>query len=61
MIGAHGKRGSKLTKIEDFLINWDGSDEPKVQSADDMKNFLLGFASQQNKKVNESAKKKKNE
>jgi hypothetical protein len=45
MISAYGKQGSKLTKLEDFLIEWEGGkQEEKKQSVVDMKNVLLGLA-----------------
>lgn len=52
-ISVHGKKGSKLTKIEDYLLDWDAGREKEVkqQSVEDMKNFLLGFAQKQNQKV----------
>jgi hypothetical protein len=61
MIGAYGKKGSKLTKLEDFLIKWDtGMVEPeKKQSVEDMKQILLSIASAQNKRVAAESKLKK--
>jgi hypothetical protein len=49
-IGAYGKKGSKMTKPEDFIIKWGGEDEPKQQSVEDMKNVLMGIAAKVNKK-----------
>jgi hypothetical protein len=50
---AHAKRGyaSKYT-AEDFMPNWTGEEKPiKKQSWQEMKEFLLSFAKQQNKRV----------
>ena len=56
-IGIHGKKGSKLTKIEDYIVDWDaGGKEEVQQSAEDMKNFLMSFASSHNKKVQKDNK-----
>jgi hypothetical protein len=48
---AHGKKGTKYTG-EDFMPNWTGEEKPaKTQTWQEMKEFLLGFAKAQNKKV----------
>lgn len=50
-IGAYGKKGSKMTKPEDFIIKWgEDSDESKQQSVEDMKSVLMGIATKVNKK-----------
>ena len=51
-IGAYGKKGSKLTNAEDFMIKWDGTsekEEPK-QSVAEMKQVLLDMARSVNSK-----------
>lgn len=54
-ISVHGKKGTKLCDLKDFLPNWSGdlseSDKLVVQSADDMKKFLLNFAKEHNKDI----------
>jgi hypothetical protein len=59
MIGAHGKKGSQMTKPEDFIIKWDfgAIEKDKKQSVEEMKRILLGMASAQNKKVMKGVKK----
>ena len=56
MIQAYGKKGSKMTKIEDFQLQWDtgAETESKQQSVEEMKNILLGLAASQNKKTEQS-------
>lgn len=56
MIQAYGKKGSKMTKIEDFQLQWDTGveTESKQQSVEEMKNILLGLAASQNKKTEQS-------
>lgn len=48
-----GKKGSskKMSKPSDFMPDWEGKyKEPKKQTVDQMKNILLGIASQSKKK-----------
>lgn len=55
MIQAYGKKGSKMTKIEDFQLQWDRENEgSKQQSVEEMKSVLLGLAATQNKKTEQS-------
>ena len=55
MIQAYGKKGSEMTKINDFLLQWDKEEEgPKKQSVEEMKRVLLGLAASQNKKTEQS-------
>ena len=56
MIQAYGKKGSKMTKIEDFQLQWDtgAETESKQQSVEEMKNILLSLAASQNKKTEQS-------
>jgi len=52
MISAHGKKGSKQTKFEDFYPNWTGEkEEPQPMSTEQMKELLTAFATQHNKNV----------
>ena len=56
-ISIHGKKGSKLTKIEDYIVDWDAKSKDVVQqSAEDMKNFLMSFATSHNKKLQKDNK-----
>ena len=51
----HGKQGTTMTTLEDFMPDWAGERkevEPKKQSVDEMKQLLLSIASNQNKKLN---------
>jgi hypothetical protein len=52
-ISVHGKKGAKHTEVTDFMPDWSGEKlhEPKKQSAEEMKEMLLGIAAAQNKKV----------
>jgi DNA-directed RNA polymerase specialized sigma24 family protein len=53
MIRAYGKKGSELTKLDDFLIKWDGSEqEVKRQSVEEMKQVMLNLMASQNKDKN---------
>ena len=57
-IQVHGKKGTKLTKIEDFLVEWDSAlvEEKKQQSPEDMKKFLMDLAARQNKGAEKTRK-----
>jgi len=62
LIKAHFKSGSKELKPKDFLIDWSGElkeDEGKKQSVEDMKRFMMQFAKQQNKRVEERERRKR--
>lgn len=52
-IGSHGKAGAKLSETADYLIDWDyiKEEETPRQSVDEMKAFMLSFASKQNKMI----------
>ena len=51
VIQTMGKKGAKLTKIEDFIFDWDGSiAESKKQTPDQMKDILMAIAEMHNKK-----------
>jgi hypothetical protein len=52
-VWAHGKKGSKMSKISEFLLDWDPPKEKgtKVQSVEEIKGFLLGFAKKQNTRI----------
>lgn len=62
MIRAHGKKSAKLTKLNDFIIDWDVTREdyvePKKQTVEEMKLFLLNFAAKQNAYVERKQRKK---
>jgi hypothetical protein len=61
LIQAHFKKGSELTKPEDFLVDWSGEikeERQKKQSVDEMKRFMLQFAKKQNETVREQERKK---
>ena len=56
-IGAYGKKGAKLAKPEDYVIDWTGGEQEKdkvQQSVDDLKAFMLGFAKKHNEKLKKS-------
>jgi DNA-directed RNA polymerase specialized sigma24 family protein len=57
-ISAYGKKGSKLTKPEDYLVKWDSGakEEPVRQSVEDMKSILMGIAKVQNKNTKNRVK-----
>lgn len=60
MIQAYGKKGSKMTEIKDFLLQWDKEEESsKQQSVEEMKRVLLGLAASQNKKTEQSSQVKR--
>jgi hypothetical protein len=48
-IQAYSKKGTELTKFEDFILNWDSTapKEEKVQSVEEMKNALMMLARSQ--------------
>lgn len=59
-ISIHAKKGTKMTDIKDFMIEWDkpiiqGADKA-TQSVEDMKKAMLGIASTQNKKMKNKTK-----
>lgn len=42
--GIHGKKGAKLTKIDDFIIKWSGVEtEDTTMSPESIKNLFLGL------------------
>ena len=49
----HGKKGIKMTEFTDFMPIFDPEQEkePKKQSVDEMKNFMLAFARRHNKQI----------
>jgi len=51
-ISVHGKKGAKLTQPQDFMLEW-GKEKEEVQkqSTDQIKEFMMSFAKEQNKKV----------
>jgi len=53
---AAGKKTVEPVDVLDFMPDWMGDKEPKKQTAAQMKEILLGFAKQQNKKVATQAK-----
>jgi len=60
LIQAHFKKGSKLLKPIDFLIDWSGENKEsgdKKQSVEEMKQFLLQFAKEQNRRVEQRERK----
>jgi DNA-directed RNA polymerase specialized sigma24 family protein len=62
MISAYAKKGTKLTKLEDFLIKWDteeAQESGKKQSVEEMKQMLMRIAEVQNRKVDVETKLKK--
>ena len=51
-IGFSGSKNAKMYKIEDFVPNWTGiEEEPAIMSLEDMKQFWIDFAEQQNEQV----------
>jgi len=61
-IGAYGKKGAKITKPEDYIIDWSGGGQEKdavQQSVDDMKSFMLSFAKSHNESLEKSEKRKR--
>ena len=51
-IKVHGKSGAKLTTPMDFMLEWGKEKEETVQqSVEQMKEFMLNFAKQQNRRV----------
>lgn len=60
-IKVNGKKGAKTTKPKDFLIEWDTDKKAAPQggqSVQQMREFLLAFAEQQNKAVERKEKEK---
>jgi len=57
-IGIHGKKGTKLHEVSDFLIKWDVTEEKPKQTVEEMKQFLLSFAETTNKRHNQKNVKK---
>lgn len=53
MIWAHGKKGAPQAKLIDYMPDWRGGREKvqEVQSVEEMKKFLLGFAKRHNKRI----------
>jgi hypothetical protein len=51
-IRIHGKKGSKLVELSEFMPIWDQAvaNQPKPQSVEDMKSVLLAIANTQKKK-----------
>lgn len=59
MISAHGKKGSKMVDMNDFLIDWDfGGKAEEKQTPEQMKEILMALAASVNKKNNVKAKAK---
>lgn len=57
-IGIHGKKGTQLHSVDDFLIKWDsGPEENRVQTVEEMKQVLMGMAKTVNKQHNKTLKK----
>jgi hypothetical protein len=58
----HGEKNAKYSNPMDFMLNWDMEDnkevEPEKQSTEQQKEWLLNFATRQNKKHNRAANKK---
>jgi len=51
VIQTMGKKGAKLTKIEDFLFDWDGSvADSKKQTPKQMKDILMAIVNKNKKK-----------
>ena len=51
-IKVHGKSGAKLTQPLDFMLEWGKEKEEIVQqSVEQMKEFMLNFARNQNRRV----------
>lgn len=42
-IGALGSKNAKTAKLEDFMPDWDTTKPKPVQSAEQMKNILMGL------------------
>jgi hypothetical protein len=48
-IGIHGKKGTKLHTVNDFLIEWDTTKEKPKQTISEMKEVLMSLAATVNK------------
>lgn len=62
VISVHGKRNSKLTKVEDFMLIWDEEArklKQSGQSTEEMKDILLSFASTHNEGIKKQVAKGK--
>lgn len=58
-ITTHGKKGTKLTKVEDFMLEWDEEAKElrqKGQSVEEMKAVLMSIAKEQNARVRREKK-----
>lgn len=59
----YGKPSEKLSTLADFLLDWDvtqeGYGEPKKQTMNEMKTFLLGFAEAQNARIEKEKERQK--
>jgi len=50
-IRINGKKGTKLTEVKDFILDWDRDKPSKgTQSPEDMKRVFMQIAAAQNKK-----------
>jgi hypothetical protein len=53
-ISTHGKKGSRLTKVEDFMLEWDEEAreaKQQGQSTEEIKEILLSFANTHNEGI----------
>jgi len=49
-IGINGKKGTKLTEVKDFILDWSGeAKESKTQSPEEMKSLFQAIAASSNK------------
>ena len=44
VIGVHGKKGTKLKDVKDFLFDWDASKPKGTQSPEEMKRIFESMA-----------------
>ena len=56
-IRVHGKKGAPLTKVKDFLLNWDVTGtKVEVQSVEEQKKLLMSIFGAHNKRVAKKSK-----
>lgn len=49
-ISVHGKQNAKMTAPSEFMPEWVGEEEPRIQSVEEMKEIVLGISKFINKK-----------
>lgn len=48
IISVHGKKGTPMTVPKDFMPEWDDDGQPKKQTMEEMKAWMLNFAKAHN-------------